>query len=319
MLVAGYQCQTVVDAVKKQVGVQHIIVADAVAYQHFLAENVADIIVRVCESKGYTHVLMPATNFGKDVLPRVAGLLDVAVIADVVAIIDAENFVRPMRAGTVFANIYSVDTIKLLTVRTAAFCGKYEQDFVPPSAFGTPQQVRGRLSPLVGRKIARDNHAEISIESVASVVINSRTWLITQTLHASARPELTSARIVVAGGRALQNAENFKLLERIAKRLNAALGASRAAIDAGCITNDCQVGQTGKTVAPDLYIAVGISGAIHHVAGMNSSKVIAAINCDEHAPIFQIADYGLVADLFTVLPLLEQELANLEGYDCHLK
>jgi len=284
--VAGYHCQAITAAVKQQGFVQHIMLADDSAYQYFLAESFADLIVRVCRDKGFTHVLMPATNFGKNILPRVAGLLDVAVIGDVVEILDTDNFVRPMQAGKVLAHIYSQDKIKLLTICTAAFDASHK---------------------------CRDNstqNIEISVESMPTVVINSRTYLISQILQESTRPELTTARIVVAGGRALQNAESFKLLERVADQLNAAIGASRPLVDAGLMTQDCQVGQTGKTVAPDLYIAVGISGAIHHLAGMSSSKVIAAINNDEHAPIFDIADYGLVADLLTVLPLLEQALTT---------
>lgn len=286
VLIAGYQCQNIITAVKNHGFVQHIMLADDPAYQYFLAESFADLIARICQHKRFTHVLMPATNFGKNILPRVAGLLDVAVIGDVVEILDADNFVRPMQAGSVLASVYSMDCIKLITICTAAF---------------------------VAADICQANQAdkgEISIESMHTVVINSRTCLIKQILQESTRPELTAARIIVAGGRALQNAESFKLLARIADQLNAALGASRPAIDAGFFTPDCQVGQTGKTVAPDLYIAVGISGAIHHLAGMSSSKVIAAINHDEHAPIFDVADYGLVADLLTVLPLLEQELAT---------
>ena len=284
VLVAGYGCQGIVDAIKNHGGVGHIMLADDPAYQYFLAESFAGLMARLCQSRGFTHVLMPATNFGKNILPRVAGLLDVAVIGDIVEILDADNFVRPMQAGTVLAHIYSQDKIKLLTISTGAF--------------DTINKLR----------VNSTKNIEISVESIPTVVINSGACFIKQILQESTRPELTAARIVVAGGRALQDAESFKLLERVANRLNAAIGASRPLVDAGLVTQDCLVGQTGKAIAPDLYIAVGISGAIHHVVGMSSSKVIAAINHDEHAPIFDVADYGLVADLLTVLPLLEQEL-----------
>ena len=229
-------------------------------------------------------MLMPATYFGKNILPRLAGLLDVAMIGDVVEILDADHFVRPMQAGTVLAHIYSQDKIKLLTISMAAF------------------DATNKL------RVNSTKNIEISVESIPAVVINLGACFVKQGLRESTRPELTTARIVVAGGRPLQDAESFKLLERVADRLNAAMGASRPLVDAGLVTQDCLVGQTGKTVAPDLYIAVGISGAIHHLVGMSSSKVVAAINNDEHAPIFDVADYGLVADLLTVLPLLEQEL-----------
>lgn len=290
VLVAGYHCQGVVTAIQQGGGVECIILADDPAYQYFLAESFADLIIRLCQDKDFTHVLMPATNFGKNILPRVAGLLDVAVLSDVVEIIDANNFVRPVQARTMLAHIYSQDKTKLLTICTAAF-----------DASHPCQNSRQNM--------------EISVESMPAVVINSRTDLLRQMLQESTRPELTAARIVVAGGRGLESAECFECLARIADQLNAALGASRPAIDAGFVSQDCQVGQTGKTVAPDLYIAVGISGAIHHVAGMCSSKVIVAINNDEYAPIFDIADYGLVADLLTTLPLLEQALIKGKQYE----
>lgn len=282
VLVAGYACQLVVDAVKNQAKVSHILVADMATYQYFLAESLASLIADLCESKGYTHVLMPATRWGNDVLPRAAALLDVALVSEVIQVIDANQFVRPLRAGTVLATVYNADRVKLMTVRASAF----------------PAQNGNALL----------KNQEIYIESITPVSIESRTWLIEESLQSSKRPELTTARIVLAGGRALK-AEGFELLGRIADHLRAAVGASRGAVDAGLIAHDCQIGQTGKAVAPDLYIAVGISGALHHVAGMRASKIVVGINRDVHAPIFEEADYCLVMDLFVALPLLEQELA----------
>jgi electron transfer flavoprotein alpha subunit len=250
-------------------------VADAAVYAHPLAEGLALLVVGLAE--GYSHVLAPATTFGKNFLPRVAALLDVAMLSDITAIESADTFVRPIYAGNALATVRSLDRIKLLTVRGTAFDAAGEG--------GTA-----------------------AIEAIAAGEGYEQSSYVGAELTKSERPELTSARIVVSGGRGLGSGENFKLIEAVADKLNAAIGASRAAVDAGYVPNDYQVGQTGKIVAPELYIAVGISGAIQHLAGMKESKVIVAINKDEEAPIFQVADYGLVADLFQALPELAERL-----------
>ena len=276
VLVVGSGCQAAADAATAVPGVASVLLADNAAYENQLAENVSLAVADV--AAGYDAVLAAATANGKNVMPRVAALLDVAQISDITAIIDADTFERPIYAGNVTATVKSSDAKKVITVRTTAF------DSVPAEGgSASVQAVDGAhdagVSSFIGEEVA-----------------------------VSDRPELTSASVVISGGRGMQNGDNFSMLEGIADKLNAAIGASRAAVDAGFVPNDYQVGQTGKIVAPDLYIAVGISGAIQHLAGMKDSKVIVAINKDEDAPIFQVADYGLVADLFAALPELESAL-----------
>ncbi len=244
---------------------------------HILAEPVADLIVGLAGD--YSHVLAAATASGKNILPRAAALLDVQPISDVTEVMDAETFVRPIYAGNALARVRSADAKKLLTIRAASF---------------DPVPATGGAAPIRAVHIA---------ESAGSAFVSAE-------IAHSERPELTAARIIVSGGRGMANAENFHLLDKLADKLGAAVGASRAAVDAGYAPNDFQVGQTGKIVAPELYIAIGISGAIQHLAGMKDSKVIVAINKDPDAPIFQVADYGLVADLFTAVPALDEALAN---------
>ena len=276
VLVVGSGCQAAADAAAAVLGVASVLLADNAAYENQLAENVSLAVADV--AAGYDAVLAAATANGKNVMPRVAALLDVAQISDITAVIDADTFERPIYAGNVIATVKSSDAKKVITVRTTAF------DAVPAEGgSASVQAVDGAhdagVSSFIGEEVA-----------------------------VSDRPELTSASVVISGGRGMQNGDNFSMLEGIADKLNAAIGASRAAVDAGFVPNDYQVGQTGKIVAPDLYIAVGISGAIQHLAGMKDSKVIVAINKDEDAPIFQVADYGLVADLFAALPELEAAL-----------
>ena len=276
VLVVGSGCQAAADAAAAVPGVASVLLADNAAYENQLAENVSLAVTDV--AAGYDAVLAAATANGKNVMPRVAALLDVAQISDITAVIDADTFERPIYAGNVIATVKSSDAKKVITVRTTAF------DAVPAEGgSASVQAVDGAhdagVSSFIGEEVA-----------------------------VSDRPELTSASVVISGGRGMQNGDNFSMLEGIADKLNAAIGASRAAVDAGFVPNDYQVGQTGKIVAPDLYIAVGISGAIQHLAGMKDSKVIVAINKDEDAPIFQVADYGLVADLFAALPELEAAL-----------
>ena len=276
VMVAGYQCSEAAQAAGKIAGVVKVLKADAAHYQSGLAENLAAVVVKA--AAGYTHVLAPATSFGKNLMPRVAALLDVAQLSDVVAIQSADTFVRPIYAGNALATVQSSDGIKIVTVRSTGFDAAAAsggsaavEDFAPAPDAG--------LSKQLGQELTR-----------------------------SERPELTAARVIVSGGRGMGSGENFKLLEALADKLGAAVGASRAAVDSGFVPNDYQVGQTGKIVAPELYIAVGISGAIQHLAGMKDSKVIVAINKDENAPIFEIADYGLVGDLFEILPELEKTI-----------
>jgi len=275
VLVAGKDCQNVADKAARIAGVTKVIVADDVCYEYQLAESVAPLVTDI--GKNYSHILAAATTTGKNLLPRVAALLDVAQISDIVEVLSNDTFVRPIYAGNAMATVQSSDLIKVITVRTTAFSE----------------------AEATGNGI---------IEPTSFTVQQDSSIFVSEQLSKSERPELTSASIIVSGGRGMQNGENFILLEKVADKLGAAIGASRAAVDAGFVPNDYQVGQTGKIVAPDLYIAVGISGAIQHLAGMKDSKVIVAINKDEEAPIFQVADYGLVADLFDALPELEQAL-----------
>ncbi|MBK8508913.1 MAG: electron transfer flavoprotein subunit alpha/FixB family protein [Candidatus Competibacteraceae bacterium] len=281
VLVAGHNCGAVAQAAAKVAGVKKVLHADAPHYANQLAENVAALVVGL--AGGYSHILAPATAAGKNVLPRVAALLDVAQISDIIKVESPDTFVRPIYAGNVLATVQSKDPIKVITARGTAF---------PAAA------VEG---------------GSAGVETVAATADAGVSSFVGQQLTKSDRPELTAARIIVSGGRGMGNGENFKLLEAVADKLGAAVGASRAAVDAGFVPNDYQVGQTGKVVAPELYIAVGISGAIQHLAGMKDSKVIAAINKDEEAPIFQVADYGLVADLFAAMPEMAQELDKLKA------
>ncbi|MAI39488.1 electron transfer flavoprotein subunit alpha/FixB family protein [Alteromonas genovensis] len=272
VLVAGEGCQAVADAAAQVDGVTKVLLADNAVYKYQLAENVADLVLELAGD--YSHVIAAATTTGKNFMPRVAALLDVAQISDIIGVESEDTFIRPIYAGNAIATVQSGDATKVITVRAASF-----------DAAST------------------GNSAEVAAIDV--VKANEKSDFVSEELTESERPELTAADVVISGGRGMQNGENFKLLEGIADKLGAAMGASRAAVDAGFVPNDMQVGQTGKIVAPQLYIAVGISGAIQHLAGMKDSKVIVAINKDEEAPIFQVADYGLVGDLFEVLPELE--------------
>jgi electron transfer flavoprotein alpha subunit len=275
VLVAGEQCAGVAEQASKISGVKKVLVADNTQYAQQLAENIAELVAEVGAT--YSHILAAATTTGKNFLPRVAALLDVAQLSDVIAVISADTFKRPIYAGNAIATVQSADKIKVMTVRTSAFDAASTDNSAPVSAIDTVKEA-------------------------------NKSRFVSAELTESERPELTAASVVISGGRGMQNGDNFKLLEGIADKLGAAIGASRAAVDAGFVPNDMQVGQTGKIVAPQLYIAVGISGAIQHLAGMKDSKVIVAINKDEEAPIFQVADYGLVGDLFTILPELEAAL-----------
>jgi electron transfer flavoprotein alpha subunit len=276
VLIAGHNCSGVADQAANVSGVSKVIVADDVAFANGLAENVSSLLVDL--APGYSHLVAPATTSGKNIMPRVAALLDVPQISEITEVVDADTFVRPIYAGNAMATVKSTDNPKVITVRCAAF------------------------------DAAATEGGSAAIEAVNGGGDQGISRFVSQELTTSDRPNLTSAKIVVSGGRGMQSGDNFHLLEDIADKLNAAVGASRAAVDAGYVPNDCQVGQTGKVVAPDLYVAVGISGAIQHLAGMKDSKVIVAINKDEEAPIFQIADYGLVTDLFVALPQLSAEL-----------
>ena len=279
VLVAGHNAAAAADAAKSVAGVSKVLLADAAQYAYGLAESLSALVVEV--AKGYSHVLAPASSFGKNLLPRVAALLDVAQISEITAIESADTFVRPVYAGNVLATVQSADAIKVITVRTTAFDAAAAQG------------------------------GSAAVESVAVAADPQLSSFVGQELTKSDRPELGAAKIIVSGGRALGSEEQFKsVIEPLADKLGAAVGASRAAVDAGYAPNDYQVGQTGKVVAPQLYFAVGISGAIQHLAGMKDSKVIVAINKDEEAPIFQVADYGIVGDLFTVVPELLAELSK---------
>jgi len=276
LLVAGFSCDSVADQACSIPGIGKVLVANNESYKNFLAENIGTLVSEV--GKGYSHILAAATSNGKNFMPRVAALLDVSQVSEIISVLSEDTFERPIYAGNCIATVKSSDPIKVITVRATGF-----DDCEVEGGSATKEIV--------------DLDSNLGISS-----------FVGEELAESDRPELTSADIVISGGRGMQNGENFSLLEGIADKLGAAIGASRAAVDSGFVPNDMQVGQTGKIVAPNLYIAVGISGAIQHLAGMKDSKVIVAINKDEDAPIFQVADYGLVADLFEALPELESKL-----------
>ena len=278
VLVAGFDCASVSETVAKVDGVSKVLLAESQLYANNLAENVAKLLVDI--SSDFDYFVAPATTSGKNIMPRLAALLDVAQISDITAVEDEETFERPIYAGNAIATVRSSDKIKVITVRTTAF-----------EASG----AKTEMAPIE------------NIEASENPNLSS---FLDHNLTVSERPELTSAGIIISGGRGMQSGDNFPILEDLADKLGAAVGASRAAVDAGFVPNDYQVGQTGKVVAPDLYIAVGISGAIQHLAGMKDSKVIVAINKDEEAPIFQVADYGLVADLFDAVPEFSAALDN---------
>ena len=276
LLVVGTDCQAAANEAASIAGVAKVLVADSAVYAHQLPEAVAPLIAQVASN--FTHILAPATTTGKNLMQRVAALLDVAQISDIVTIKSTDTFVRPIYAGSALATVQSGDAIKVITVRTTAYAE------------------------------AAAEGGSASVDAVDTVIEQSVASFVSEELSVSERPSLSAASIIISGGRGMQSGDNFVLLEKVADKLGAGIGASRAAVDAGFVPNDYQVGQTGKIVAPDLYIAVGISGAIQHLAGMKDSKVIVAINKDEEAPIFQVADYGLVADLFVALPELEAAL-----------
>ncbi len=276
VLVAGSSCAAAGDAAAKIAGVSKVLVADNAVYDHGVAENLAALVAEI--GGNYSHVVTSTSTTGKNFMPRVAALLDVAQISDISAVVSEDTFERPIYAGNAIATVQSSDAIKVITVRGTAFD--------PVAAEGGSAAIEG-------------------LDSVQDTGLT--TWEKEEIVQLE-RPELTAASIIISGGRGMQNGENFALLESVADKLGAAIGASRAAVDAGFVPNDMQVGQTGKIVAPDLYIAVGISGAIQHLAGMKDSKVIVAINKDEDAPIFQVADYGLVADLFKAVPEMDAML-----------
>ena len=274
VLVAGSGCGAVAEQAAKVAGVSKVLVADNAAYAHQLAENVAALVAEV--GKGYSHILAAATSNGKNFLPRVAALLDVQMVSEISGVVDATTFQRPIYAGNAIATVQSSQAVNVLSVRATAF------DAVAAEG------------------------GSAAVEQVGAAADAGVSSFVGEELAKSDRPELTAAKIVISGGRGMQNGDNFEMLYKVADKLGAAVGASRAAVDAGFVPNDMQVGQTGKIVAPELYVAVGISGAIQHLAGMKDSKVIVAINKDEEAPIFQVADYGLVADLFEAVPSLEK-------------
>ena len=276
LLVAGEACAAVAEAAAKIAGVSKVIVADNAAYKYQIAEAMGDLVAEL--GAGYSHILSAATTTGKDFMPRTAALLDVNMISDIVAVVSADTFVRPIYAGNAIATVQSSDGVKVITVRGTGF----------------------DAAPAEG--------GSATIEANATDKTSAISAFVSEELAKSDRPDLTAAEIVISGGRGMGNGENFEILYKVADKIGAAVGASRAAVDAGFVPNDMQVGQTGKIVAPSLYIAVGISGAIQHLAGMKESKVIVAINKDEEAPIFQVADYGLVADLFDAVPELEKLL-----------
>ena len=276
VLVAGHQCRPAAEAAAKVAGVAKVLLADDAVYAHPVAESLAPLVAGLASD--FEHLLASATTYGKNLMPRVAAMLDMAQLSDITAVVASDTFERPIYAGNAMATVQSTDAIKVVTVRGTAF--------EPAAAEG----------------------GGAAIAEVPAAADPGLSKFVRQELTKSERPELTTAPVVISGGRGMQSGEHFQLLETVADKLSAAVGASRAAVDAGFVPNDLQVGQTGKVVAPDLYIAVGISGAIQHLAGMKDSKVIVAINKDEEAPIFQVADYGLVEDLFKALPELSQEL-----------
>ena len=275
VLVAGANCGAVAEQAAKLAGVSKVLVADNACYEHQLAENLGLLVADL--GKGYSHILAAASTTGKNFLPRSAALLDVAQISDIIRVDSADTFARPFYAGNAIATVKSNDSIKVITVRTSAFDSVEET-------------------------------GSASVESIDNVQDAGISSYVRSELTVSERPELGSARVIISGGRGMQNGDNFKMLEEVADKLGAGVGASRAAVDAGFVPNDMQVGQTGKIVAPELYVAVGISGAIQHLAGMKDSKVIVAINKDPEAPIFQVADFGLEADLFEAIPELNSKL-----------
>jgi electron transfer flavoprotein alpha subunit len=279
VLVAGHQAGIVAEELAAFAGVSCVLISDAPEYADQGVENVAALVTELVKASTYGHVIAASTAFGKNLLPRVAALLDVAQVSDVVEIVSSNTFVRPYYAGNALATVESADAVKVLTVRTTAFAAA---------------ERTGALAPIETISVSHDTGLSKFLSADFSI---------------SDRIELTSAKIVISGGRGMGSGDNFALLEKVADKLGAAVGASRAAVDAGYVSNDMQVGQTGKIVAPDLYIAVGISGAIQHLAGMKDSKIIVAINKDEEAPIFRVADYGLVADLFEAVPALEAALS----------
>lgn len=276
VLVAGHNAGAVVSAAAQIAGVSKVLHADGAQFEHGLAENVAEQILAI--AAGYSHILAPATSYGKNVLPRVAAKLDVSQISEITKVDSADTFERPIYAGNAIATVQSEDAVKVITVRTTGF------------------------------DAAAATGGSAAVETISAVADSGKAAFVSLEVAKSDRPELTAAKVIVSGGRGMGSGDNFKLLEPLADKLNAAMGASRAAVDAGFVPNDWQVGQTGKIVAPQLYIAVGISGAIQHLAGMKDSKVIVAINKDPEAPIFSVADYGIVGDLFEVVPQLVAEL-----------
>jgi electron transfer flavoprotein alpha subunit len=276
LLVAGDGCRAVADEAAALAGAERVLLCDDARFGHGLAEPLADLVAGI--GKAYTHLLAPATTFGKNLMPRVAALLDVAQISEVIEVVDADTFKRPIYAGNAIATVRSADSTKVMTVRGTAF---------EPAAAGDAAAPVDGVPPVAAKPVSR---------------------FVSRDLTQSDRPDLAAARVVISGGRGLGSKENFAIIEALADKLGGAVGASRAAVDARFVPNDYQVGQTGKIVAPELYIAVGISGAIQHLAGMKESKVIVAINKDEDAPIFEVADYGLVADLFEAVPALTASL-----------
>ena len=275
VLVAGHNAKAAADAAAQIAGVTKVLLADAPQFADGLAENIAEQALAI--AKDYTHILAPATAYGKNILPRVAARLDVAQISEITKVDSADTFERPIYAGNAIATVQSTDAIKVITVRTTGF------DAAPTGG-------------------------SAAVETLTAVADSGKSSFVSREVAKSDRPELTAAKIIASGGRGMGSSESFKILEPLADKLNAAMGASRAAVDAGYVPNDWQVGQTGKIVAPQLYIAVGISGAIQHLAGMKDSKVIVAINKDEEAPIFSVADYGIVGDLFEIVPELVKQL-----------